>query len=96
MTNNYPDDIPKANIQIQLPTYNWFEKWGTYSFSLKEYLKGESPDSANIKHLRIEIGRLFYEISYPTDWDLSGNYTDLATKHAIKWACRNLGEVDCL
>jgi hypothetical protein len=53
-------------------------------FSLKEYLKGESPDSANIKHLRIEIGRLFYEISYPTDWDLSGNYTDLETKHAIK------------
>ena len=65
-------------------------------FSLKEYLKGESPDSADIKHLRIEIGRLFYEISYPTDWDLSGNYTDLATKHVIKWACRKLGEVDCL
>ena len=65
-------------------------------FSLKEYLKGESPDSADIQHLRIEIGRLFYEISYPTDWDLSGNYTDLATKHAIKWACRKLGEVDCL
>ena len=65
-------------------------------FSLKEYLKGESSDSADIKHLRIEIGRLFYEISYTTDWDLSGNYTDLATKHVIKWACRKLGEVDCL
>ena len=60
-------------------------------FSLKEYLKGESADSADIQHLRIEIGRLFYEISYPTDWDLSGNYTDLATKHAIKWLVESWG-----
>ena len=96
IASNYPDDIPKVNIQIQLSTYNWFEKLGTYSFNLKGYLKGESPDSVEIKHLRLKIGRQFYEISYPKDWDLSGNYTDLATKHAIKWTCRKLGVVDCL
>ena len=60
-------------------------------FSLKEYLKGELPDSAYIKHLRIENGRLLNEMDYPADWDLSGSYTDLATKHYIKWICRKLG-----
>lgn len=59
-------------------------------FSIKEYLKGESPDSAYIKHLRIENGQLFNEMGYPADWDLSGSYTNLATKHYIRWACRKL------
>ena len=59
-------------------------------FSLKEYLKGELPDSAYIKHLRIENGLLLNEMGYPADWDLSGSYTDLATKHYIKWVCRKL------
>ncbi len=32
------------------------------------------------------------EMDYPAaDWDLSGSYTDLATKHYIKWVCRKLG-----
>jgi hypothetical protein len=60
-------------------------------FSLKEYLKGESPSSEYIKHLRIENGILVNQMGYPADWDLSGSYTDLATKHYIKWICRNLG-----
>ncbi len=62
-------------------------------FSLEEYLKGELPDSAYIKHLRIENGKLVNEMGYPADWDLSGSYTDLATKHYIKWVCRKLGLV---
>jgi hypothetical protein len=60
-------------------------------FSLKEYLKGESPDLAYIKHLRIENGILVNQMGYPADWDLSGSYTDLATKHYVKWICRKLG-----
>ena len=59
-------------------------------FSLREYLKGESPSSEYIKHLIIENGILVNQMGYPADWDLSGSYTNLATKHYIKWASINL------
>jgi hypothetical protein len=59
-------------------------------FSLREYLKGESPSSEYINHLRIKNGLLINEMGYPADWDLSGSYTNLATKHYIRWACRKL------
>lgn len=59
-------------------------------FSLKEYLQGEAPNSAYIKNLKIENGLLVNEMGYPADWDLSGSYTNLATKHYIKWASRKL------
>lgn len=52
---------------------------------------GESPDSTHIKNWRIDTGLEVYKRGKLADWDLSGRYTDLATKHYIKWVCRKLG-----
>lgn len=51
---------------------------------------GESPDSTHIKNWRIETGLEVYKRGNLADWDLSGSYTNLATKHYTKWVFRKL------
>ena len=65
-------------------------------FSLKEQLRGESPDSAYIKNLRIENGQLVNGMGYPADWDLSESYTNLAPGIALDGPVENWREVGWL
>jgi hypothetical protein len=48
-----------------------------FNFYKRNSYRGESSDSAYIKHLRIENAQPGNEMGYPKDWGLYGSYTEL-------------------